>query len=510
MKDGDVPAGTATRLSTQAAMIATGRGVAMLSTLLTAAVLSRLLAPELYGTYRQLWLVYQILTPVIVLGIPMSVAFFIPQMKRVEQKAFMVQNGSVLLAGGVVAGIVLALVATPLARAFGNPELPALLPVFGLFVLCSMPFLLVDVFLVSRGQPKAAAAVSILSAVFQAIAVLVPASMGAPLSQVVTSLSIFAAFRIVILAVVFLLRFRDTPFELDLEAFRSQLRYSLPLGIAAISGTLALYIDKLIVSATFEPSVFAVYVNGSMEIPLVVIVTSSVTAVLIPAIVRDWDRGDGESVRKVWHASAAALSKVFFPLTIILFLLAEDLMVILFSDTYRASKDPFRVLLFLLPLRIAMHGGLVRALGLSRAVMTSALLTLVLGASLAFLLARWIGLLGPCMALVIATYVSAAYLIAVACRRTGWRLAEYFPWPTLFRIMSIAIVAGVPVVVMNVLLSGHVHWLFRVALAIVLYGGTYFGLGAATKWVSWTDVMRPIRDGQKGVQRLLKIGAKPS
>jgi len=70
------------KLTTQAGGVSIGRAVGTLAGLATVMVLSRLLSPADYGSYRQVWLVFFTLAPILELGVPPSVSFFGPQLAR--------------------------------------------------------------------------------------------------------------------------------------------------------------------------------------------------------------------------------------------------------------------------------------------------------------------------------------------------------------------------------------------------------------------------------------------
>ena len=66
-------------LTKKVGYISLGKGFISLSSIAIGAILSRFLTKESYGTYRQLWLLYNTLYPIISLRIPTSVNYFISQ-----------------------------------------------------------------------------------------------------------------------------------------------------------------------------------------------------------------------------------------------------------------------------------------------------------------------------------------------------------------------------------------------------------------------------------------------
>ena len=56
---------------------------------------------------------------------------------------------------------------------------------------------------------------------------------------------------------------------------KEMVKFSLPLGMATMLGTISLQLDKVIVGTMCEPADFAAYALGAIEIPLIGIVTGS-------------------------------------------------------------------------------------------------------------------------------------------------------------------------------------------------------------------------------------------
>lgn len=480
------------KLTTQAGGISLGRGVAVLAGLATVMVLSRLLSPQEYGTYRQVWLVFFTLSPLLELGVPQSVSFFGPQLARETRKTYFAQNGLALVASGLLAGLALAAGARPIAGLFGNPDLILPLRAFALYAALTLSFDIVEYALVTYGRAGAAGWVTGGSASIQAGITLAGFLGGASLTQICLWLSLFALLRWAIAAGALLRVYRDLAISWNWPALRGELAFALPMGAATMVGLLGRQIDKLIISTRFSPERYAVYANGSYDIPLIGVLTMSVTAVIIPAIVRARARGDDAEVRRVWHSAARRIATLFFPVFVFLWIAAEPFLVVLFSAEYTESARPFRVLLFLLPLRIVFHSGFLRALGRTGPIFISSLGSLLITLALALVLVRVEGLalLGPALATVVGGYWAAVYTMRVALRELGWRWRDYFPWKTLARTMGVALAAGVPAVAADLLLrdAGALPRLLGLGL---VYGGAYLVIGETTRYArvrEWFEV----------------------
>lgn len=466
------------KLTTQAGGVSAGRAVAAIAGLATAMILSRMLTEHEYGTYRQVWLVFFSLAPILEMGIPPSVSFFVPQLSRDQLKTFLVQHSTLLLISGIAMGLGCAFLGEWVGTLFGNPELGKNLRLFALFPALTLPYNMTENTLVAVGRGGKAGLVSGLSALLQMAVILGTLHFAGSFDQIFVALSLWALLRWTICALSMWTLTRHLQFSWNFVELRSQLAFTFPLAAATMAGVLGRHLDKVVISSFFTPEAYAIYANGSYDIPLINVLTLSVTAVLVPSLVRARLQGDAGEVRRLWHGSARRLAWIFFPATVFLFLVAQPFVVFLFSQKYAASAGPFRVLLLALPLRIAMHSAFLRALGSTRPILQASLLALATGLVLALVLVRVesLGLLGPAIAAVAGAYAGVGYTIWRVVGILKWRWRDYFPWQTLGRLMLVALAAAGPAYLVLRWLDGQAA-IWQLAGTGVTYAAGYLAIG---------------------------------
>ena len=86
----------------KAFIISFGKVFNRLSALFVIIYLSYHLPKEDYGSYRQIWLLFNTLVPVISLGIPVSVNYFFPLLKEEDKNMFIFQTYFFLLILGLL------------------------------------------------------------------------------------------------------------------------------------------------------------------------------------------------------------------------------------------------------------------------------------------------------------------------------------------------------------------------------------------------------------------------
>ena len=422
--------------------ISFGRALASVSSIIAGAILSRYLTKDTYGTYRQLWLVYNTLYPLIVLGIPTSVNYFIPQLKDEDRKAFNAQTFSILTFGGAILSAAFFFGAPLITGIFHNPALIPVARLFALIPILTLPTLYYQNLFICLDRPILVAGLSAGLAFGRLVAVGVPVIMGYGLNGVLIGLLVFSFVQLFIVAY---LMFR--PFGLRVGSWKvgllfQQFRYAFPIGIASIVGTLTKQLDKIVISSFFAASQYAVYANGAIEIPLIGIVTGSVTAVLMPEFVRLNARGKPERLVALWHSAICKVALIILPVMIFLLIYAPEFLTLLFSSKYAESATIFRVYLLALPIRVTTFGTILLSIGLSRLIMRYSLYTLVLNIGLNYLFMKTVGFVGPAIGTVIATYFIAYLQLRKIASVMNSSLRAIFPWSILGKTIGVAFVAG--------------------------------------------------------------------
>lgn len=429
-------------LAASAAALAAGRIASGLISLGSAMVLSRLLSQHLYGTYQQMWLIYNTVVPLMLIGLPASVTYFVPQLDARGQKMVVLQTAALLMGAGLVVSVATTLAAGPLSAGFRGRALLPLLHAFFLFPIFTLPLTFVDALLVATGRAAAAAWFNMISAGIQFASVALPVALGLPLPSAVQILSAASVLRFLGIAGYVLREYRGVPLMWDRSFLVRQLRYSVPLGLSSVLGTLTLQLDRLMIAAWFGPRDYAVYVNGATELPFVGIIAGSVMSVVTPEFVRLYGEGRTEAILRLWHSATRRVAVILFPLTALLMAFGPDLVVLLFSQRYAESAPLFRIFLLLLPLRITVYGALLMAAGLSALILRAAVATLALNALLNVTLIPLLGMPGAAVATVTATYTMAFWQLDRCARLLAVPLREILPWSALGRLGAGAAAAG--------------------------------------------------------------------
>lgn len=405
--------------------------------LLSVMLLSRYRSLTEYGTYSAILMVVNLALPFFLLGFPNALNYFYPRAETLDQRdRFLSAYFISITFLAIVAGGILYLTGPLWAQYFDNPDMVSFA-----YLLAILPFTKAMTesrgnLLVASGQAKKLVVITLLQNLALLLAVLATQWLGQSF-----------AFYTILFAVVevggalVVLREGNRLIERwhahpDKGLLSQVLRYSVPMGLAALVGILNLELDKLMIGYWFDTETLAIYANAGRELP-VTIVASSFTAILLPAITRlvKYKRVD-EGV-SIWRSSVELSFFIMMFAVSVLVVYAPQVISVLYSDKYLEGVTIFRIYSCVLIWRTTYFGMILNVTGNSRLVMRYSILTLLFNVVLNITFFYLMGMIGPALA----TFVSMGIMVFVQLRKSAQlihiRLGELFPWKNLGVILGV-------------------------------------------------------------------------
>jgi O-antigen/teichoic acid export membrane protein len=451
-------------LAGQAAALAIGSVFAQGAGLLTLVVLTRLLAKDQVGGYQQLWLIYGLLSPFLVAGIPAALLYFLPRAASDdERRAWIVEAYLTLVALGVVASAGVFLFRSEIADLLNNPSLASALAYYAPYPFFALIGAVAPSALVASGRAKLAAVANAATGVLILGLVVGAALIQPEVKALAIALSASAAasagISVAIVASALGLRWESTRRALR---WRGLMGYGIPLALTHLATKVAFQFDRVVVSAMFTPALFAVYAIGAVEIPLAVLVQQAINSVLVPGLAARHRDGDIQGMADLWQEAIRKTSLIMFPTFAFLFVMADDVIRVLYGPKFAGSVDVFRIYLLLVPMQVATYGLIPMAIGRTRINLSAAFVMLGSNAVLVLLLVHVMGILGPAVATVASTALVAGYYLLRIRGALHMPLRELFPWRILGANLAFTLAATLPA--LAVLLFGSPS-ILRLAVA---------------------------------------------
>jgi O-antigen/teichoic acid export membrane protein len=164
------------------------------------------------------------------------------------------------------------------------------------------------------------------------------------------------------------------------------------------------------------------------------------------------------------------LALVLVPLLGVLWIVAEDLIVVLFTDAYAASVPVFRIWVLLLVLAALPVHGALRVLGDTRFIAIQTALKVGLVAVLIDGFLSMFGLAGGVLVSVVVMLIGKTVLLVRLQRLTAVPVAELLPWRSYLGVVVAAAGAAVPAALVW---SSVAPGIERVVIAAATYGAVY-------------------------------------
>ncbi len=455
--------------SSKVIILTLGEGLSKLTLLVIFVVLARLFTEEDYATYRQTILAFQFGAPFVMLGLDKSLYYFLPREdKRIG--GVLVENQILLGGGGLLMCVFLLAGGNVLfARWFNNPDLASTLLVLAPYPLLMLPGASLNACLLARNRSTQVAVFNATSQIFLAIAVLLPCLIWPNLMLAVGAL-VAATLLNKFIAVCLMFRAcRGGEWRPQWSGMRQQLAFGMPLGFAVLLGTLYRSIDKVLVAALCAPAAFAVYVNGAMELPLIVILTGSITSVLMVEFTVLYAEKKLDQIVALIHWALLKCAAVLIPIMVFLLCMAPELMRLVFGVDYEASAGPFRVYLLLLPMRTVYFSSILLATGKSHHILIQCILCLTSNVIFTSYAIVAFGPIGAAWVTVATSYlVELPYLTWQLCRILDRPIRLLIPWRRYLILIGAAWIGAVLIIAPKYWLAA---WPDVVVLAIagVLY-----------------------------------------
>jgi O-antigen/teichoic acid export membrane protein len=225
----------------------------------------------------------------------------------------------------------------------------------------------------------------------------------------------------------------------DRALLKRQLTYALPFTMYVLVHIMQENFHQYAVSYHFDAATFAIYAVGCLQIPLVDLVATSTTNVMMVQMAEVIHAGRGHAVVALWHDTIRKLALVFFPLLGLLLVNAREFIVFVFTESYLASTPIFMVGSLSILLLVFPIDGALRVYAQTRFLFVLNLIRLLI--IVAFILST-LHLVGAVLITVLAAAIGKGLGLARIKSLMAVGLTDLLPWRSLATIGGVAAVAG--------------------------------------------------------------------
>lgn len=411
----------------------------MVGNICIAIVATRMLSTIDYATLRQAFLIFDVVSPILFLGLPQAIYYFLPKRKK--------SNGQTILDHIFLMSLAIVLFgiflfgsgADILGSTFSNPDLgrllPWLLPYFfgiGTISILSAASVSLDRVAQFTGFIALSGAVTVIISIVALYVYQDP--------QIVIAVRSIVSFAMIpVASYVIYPAISGSLARPEYPNLNEILKYAVPLGLASAMGILTMQTHSFIVASMFSPEEFAIFVNGAMEVPFIGIIVGSITSVALSEMSKACSENEKNKALEIFRECSLKGAILIFPVMVLFSFCAEQLIVLMYSETYAGSALFFQLYLLVLPIRIVVFGSAMMALGMTREIMFRSAIDFALNAVLCYWFVIMFGLVGAALSLAVTLYVwTVPYNVFKLARGFDIRVINIFPVKNLLQILAIS------------------------------------------------------------------------
>ncbi len=407
-------------------------------------ILSRFMPQDLYGTYRQVFLPFEISAPILGWGLTSTIFYFHPRFES-PQRVLQVGLGLILTTCLIFQFLLFAGLNDIIVTLLNNPQVSDHIDLLGLFAVLSLSNTLIYTYFILQGEVSKSLVINFLVNMMYVLSLYLMSD---------SSLSLEVAIYLRIIAygsIFFLMIFISGAWKKVYDSvqqytddFVSVAKHSFPVALSLTIGVLSYQVDKFLVSYLSTPDQYALYINGAFEVPLITMVTSSIAGATFGLFSNYCkEKQFKESIAlfgRVCHISALIL----FPSFVFLMFFADHVIIALFGKNYSDSASIFRIYLCLLPIRIVQYGNVLIALNKAKTLVFRSVIELLLGVTIAATAYFVVGISGVALGMVSSVlFWTVPYNLREISIGLNSSIGNLIPWRALTKTAIFSGLSGV-------------------------------------------------------------------
>ena len=478
MKDNESRSG----VGSDAVRLTASKVATMAISMVSSMLLSRFRTLTEYGTYSQLLMAINLVCSIIMLGLPNSINYFLAKAETEQERArFLSVYYTLNTLLSLTVGLVLVL-ATPLLEViFKNNLIKSFWYFLAFFPWTKIIMSSVENLLIVYRKTNTLMLFRLANSVaLLGIILLVQLSGGTFSDYMVLYLATESIFTLW----TYWQAKKNTAHlkpSLNTVLIKTIFAFSIPIGMASMIGTINIELDKLVITSFFSTEELAIYTNASKELPVTVIATS-LTAVLLPQLVRLLHSGRNRDAVELWKSATTISFAIICFLATACFVFAPEVITVLYSKKYLDGVAVFRVYCLVLLLRCTYFGMLLNASGRTKFILYSSIGSLVLNVVLNYILYGIFGFIGPALATFFSSLIMQMIQLTYSGKVLDIRFSDVFPWKNFFFILLLNAATGLGVFEIHRMINAG-------AVSIV----SALGLGAIWFFVMACIQFKPIK-----------------
>lgn len=433
------------------------RIITLFVSILQTMYLSRALSLNEYGVYSELLIVISIGVTVTSFGLSNSISYFFNIDSGSDNKKQYINNiFSLTFITGIIGAIICLLFRNNISNFYKDSSIIPLIIYIILRPLTNNIISLYDPLYISLKKSKIIAVRNLIVSFLKVIFI--------PITYILTKDIKWILIVQLLLDIVQIIYFnfnvrkyikKINYFSFNIDIIKKILKYSIPLYLATICGTLFKEFDKLIIGHLSTTDNLAIYTNMSKQLPFEFIVTSF-SAVITPIMVKYLNKDKKKAVN-LWKKFLELSYKISWILVFGALVCSKELLLLLYSKTYLSGLNIFIVYLITEIFKFTYFGLILSSSGNTRYITISSVVSLILNIILNIIFYNIYGMIGPAFATLITTILMGSFQLFMSIKILSIKLCDVISMKDVLRTFLLLLLSGIIFFMLKIILYKFIN-----------------------------------------------------
>jgi len=425
------------------------KGIRSIVMMIVVMVMTRITSMEVYGAYRQLITLSTIILAIAPLGIPISVSYYYKNIDINQRSKLISNTAAICFICGLTGSLFFIIFKNQISKSLNINEIDNYLPGFSLYIFILVTSSFIENLYVSAEFAKKFSIYNSIYYIFFLIILIGVIYKGNKLSIIILVMSVMESLRFIFL-LIWIMNKLEITFSVDTNFIKEQFIYCIPLGLVGIMQVLNTHLDKLIISGYFTSTEFAIYSTGTMEIPIVNLVTISLATAALPHMSKEYNTNHNiKEALQIWGKITITGAAIIFPIFFILGFYNKEYIGFLFSEKYFSCIPVFLMHLLRLPLSCTIFGNMLIIMGKQKVTIFNMLISIVINIVCNIFLIPIMGMTGATLSGVIMHITIIFLQLYQISKYTELKIRNLMPYNCLFKIFCVSFIVVLPIYLLS-------------------------------------------------------------
>jgi O-antigen/teichoic acid export membrane protein len=245
----------------------------------------------------------------------------------------------------------------------------------------------------------------------------------------------------------------------DFSSAKQVMKYSLPVSISGIFDLFMNYSDRFLLSVIITPAQFAMYTFGCLALPPLQIIERSVNKVLIPKLTMAIKNEDRALASLLYNKAIEQIMMIYIPSVVGLFVFAEPIIRLLFTDKYLEASEYLRIYAFWYLISAIPYDVGARASGNGKWILKTNAIMGVFSFTLCGIMTWLWGTHGALLALIFSAGILRLFGYTLMLKTFSWSLSKMIPQRSIFLFSILSLFLGIISYLLKSYFVKDIFWL---------------------------------------------------